>query len=130
LAKFKVWNENELPHTEMFKGDKIVIPAKGFVVMDRDDAVAFRGAFVAPIINDGNADPRTFKKIRIEKIEDAAEVIKEPSTIRCQACSYETETSKDLLEHVKANHMDALTVDAVAEKEIEARKRGRPAKAS
>lgn len=131
MAKFKVWNENSLDHVEMFKGDRIVIPAKGYVVMDRDDAVAFRGAFVAPIISDGNADPRTFKKIRLEKIEGDVEVQTKPEAEHiCQACKYKASSEKDLTEHASAMHGDAITVDEEAEKEIAAKKRGRPAKAA
>lgn len=131
MSQYKVWNENDLPHTEMFKGDKITIPAKGYVVMQRDDAIAFRGSFVAPVIVDGNADPRTFKKIRLEKIEGGAEVkANARAEPICQACKYQASSEKDLAEHVQAMHSDSIVVDEQAEKEIEARKRGRPAKAA
>jgi hypothetical protein len=129
MAKVKVWNDNSIEHVEMFKGDQIRIPPNGFILMERDEAVAFKGAFIAPIINDGNANPKTFKKIRLTPVEGE---VMEPKAIEpiCQSCAYKASSDKDLLEHIGAMHKDAGFVDVTAEKEIEARKRGRPAKAA
>lgn len=129
MPKFKVWNDNDHPHTEMFKGDKITILPKKYVVMQEDDAVMFRGQFYPPVLDgDGQALPTSYKKIRIELHDDGAvvEEVSEPKHI-CQACKYEADSAKDLLEHVNVTHKDALIVDEEAEKEI--KKRGRPAKA-
>jgi hypothetical protein len=131
MPKFKVWNDNDLEHVEIFKGDKIQIPAKSYVLMERDDAVAFKGAFLAPVISDGVANPKTFKKIRIElHSADEAPAAKAPEEPICQACKYKASSDRDLAEHVQAMHRESIVVDEQAEKEIEAKKRGRPAKAA
>ncbi len=75
MAKVKVWNDNKHPHTEMYKGDKITIPAGEFIEMDWEEAMQFKGQFtgVAPVKSEddgkggmGEADPRFFKMIRVE----------------------------------------------------------------
>lgn len=68
MAKVKVWNDNKYPHTETFKGDKITIPAGGFIEMDYVEAVEFQGQFT-PIkkLGTGADDPTGFKMIRVEQ---------------------------------------------------------------
>lgn len=67
----KVYNDNQYPHVEKFKGKTIEIPAKEFIEMDRDEALQFQGQFRAPRKRgDGTDDPRFFKKIRVVGGED------------------------------------------------------------
>lgn len=35
----KVWNDHDKDHVEMFKGEEIRVPAKGFVKIDRKSVV-------------------------------------------------------------------------------------------
>lgn len=67
----KVWNDNKYDYKEKFKGEEISIPAGGFVEMNRDDAVMFKGSF-SPISTDvdGNPHPKSFKRIRLEHIAE------------------------------------------------------------
>ena len=63
--KVKVWNDNKYPHSESFKGQVIAIEPGGFVEMDFEDAVDFKGQFTAPRLDGNDApDPRYFKMIR------------------------------------------------------------------
>lgn len=69
MSKVKVWNDNEYPHEEEFKGEKIRIEAHQFIEMDWEEAVEFKGQYT-PIkfLGDGQThDPRGFKKIRVER---------------------------------------------------------------
>lgn len=75
MAKVKVWNRNKYPHKELYKGDQVVIPAGGFIEMDWEEAVQFKGQFtgMAPLKSEddgaggmGEPDPRFFKMIEVE----------------------------------------------------------------
>lgn len=65
----KVWNDNVHPHTEKYKGDMITIPAGGFVEMEWEEGIQFKGQFtgLAPIVPEtGQPDARKFKMIRVD----------------------------------------------------------------
>ena len=79
MAKVKVWNDNKYPHKESYKGDMVVIPAGGFVEMDWEEAIQFKGQFtgMAPLkaTDDGlggmgEPDPKFFKMIRVDPPAD------------------------------------------------------------
>jgi hypothetical protein len=63
----KVWNDNHLPFVQDFRGDRIDIPAKGFVEMEYDDANSFLGKpFPMQFDGMGQPKPEGFKQLRIE----------------------------------------------------------------
>lgn len=77
----KVWNDNVHPHSERFRGDLVVIPAKSFVEMEWEDAIQFKGQFTPMEMprkegaraedeedSVGGPDPRCFKMIRVEYV--------------------------------------------------------------
>ena len=117
----QVWNDNIYPYRENFKGQKIEIPPKKYILMDSEEANLFKGTF-SPIIPDADGKPTVecYKMIRIEKHEEGSEpeVIVDP--LKCNACAYGAASDIDLKEHVKANH--EIFVDEVAEKELSKRK--------
>lgn len=63
----KVWNDNHLPFSQVFKGDKVTIPANSCIEMEYDEAVSFK-SYPFPMAFDGmgQQDPKSFKKIRVE----------------------------------------------------------------
>jgi len=67
MAKTKLWNDNDHEHREKFKGAEVVIPAKGFIEMDFEEACELKGQFT-PIVMlaEGVPDPKSFKKLRVE----------------------------------------------------------------
>lgn len=110
----KVWNDNVHPHKEVFKEKTIEIPPKGFVTMEWEDAVDFRGKYT-PIALDGGGAPlsTSFKMIRLERISD--EVAK-PTGMKCQACNEEHPDLKTLHQHIKDRHLaDLVDEDGVNE---------------
>jgi hypothetical protein len=65
--KVKVFNDDTREYRETFRGDDICIPAGGFIMMERAEAIAFKGQW-CPIIEDGNKNKLNAKKIRIEDL--------------------------------------------------------------
>lgn len=122
MAKAKVYNDNVYPYKEKFKGDEIMIPAKGFIEMEEFDAYEFKGSFNSPVLGvDGDHKPEGFKMIRVVKLSDSAE--EKDETIKCMACSYRAENAADLNEHSK-EHADRVLVDEEAEKATKSKRKG------
>lgn len=70
MALVRVWNDNVYPHEERFKGKLITIEPGQYIEMDDDDAQMFKGQFTQILKRgDGTFDPRSFKKIRVERLE-------------------------------------------------------------
>lgn len=68
MPKVKVWNDNTIEHVEKFKDEEVRIPAGGFVEMEWEEAIEFKGQFKPMIIRaDGTHDPKGFKKIRVDR---------------------------------------------------------------
>jgi hypothetical protein len=115
----RVWNDNKYDHKEKFKGDIVIIPAGGYVEMNRDDAVLFKGQFTPMIKNKGGReDPMGFKKIRIdynpkEIVEDV--VTKAEQATTCQACGFVAKSNAGLSAHIRANHMQQMVDDDARE---------------
>ena len=124
MAKMRVYNDNTHPYRELFKGDKIEIPSKSFILMDYDDAHQFRGTFAPPVLNaDSQHMPEGFKMIRVEKHTEEVEAVTSVETFHCIACKYKGESAVDLSEHAKAAHSAELVVDKLAEEALKTRKR-------
>lgn len=123
MANYRVYNDNTYPYEEMFKGDKIKIPAKGSIIMPEDDAVMFKGTFSPPVRNaDGQALPESYKKIRIELVDGSLpEVSYEPKFVN-PITGKEVE-SEAALEAELAQYKDQIIVDEEAEKTIRDRKK-------
>ncbi len=70
----KVHNDNVHDHKEEFKGSKLLIPAKGHIEMEYEEAIQFQGQCtgVAPQGEDGGPDARFYKMIRVEHVAPEA----------------------------------------------------------
>lgn len=126
MAQVKVWNDNVHPYEESFKGDMIRIPAKGYIEMDADEALQFRGSFKAPVKDaDDNDLAIGFKMIRIEGADGPTAKVE----YTCQLCKEPFQKEASLLLHAEHAHKADIFTDETAEAEIK-RRPGRPAKAS
>jgi hypothetical protein len=107
MPKARVWNDNDYPHTEKFKGETISIAAHAYIEMDYDDAKQFEGQYT-PIITDGekNPLPQFKKKIRIENLADGSQST--PAPLVCHATGQKAE-SADELRKLNAMHVDMLS---------------------
>lgn len=72
MSMVKVWNDNVHPFTQVFKGEKVHIPAKSFIEMQWDEAIEFK-SYPSPMEFDGmtNQKPESYKMIRVEGRPDA-----------------------------------------------------------
>ena len=113
----KVWNNNIYDHEEKFKGQDILIPSGGFIVMNKFEAVEFKSQFKQPIfLKGGVPDPKSFKKITIELNDDTINKTNTkapPHT--CQNCGFGAKSTAGLKAHVRANHLQ--TMEDKAERE-------------
>lgn len=124
MPKVRVYNENTFPYDDEFKGEKIHIPAKGYIEMDYYDAFEFKGAFKSPKRDgDGQPLPSSFKMIRIDETAQAPEVLSKEHA--CIACKYKAGTAAALEAHVKEAHSEQTVVDEEAEREIKARRKAK-----
>ena len=123
----KVWNRNTYDYSEEFRGKKITIPASDFIEMAYDEAVLFLGSFT-PIVRkgDGTFDPRSFKKLEIDKDDKAAiraermhsmDADEKEKVFVCHACAKEFLTKTGLEKHIKSKHMSDMA-DKEAMKEL------------
>ncbi len=111
--KVKVWNDNKYPHSETFKGQLITIEAGGFVEMEFEDAVDFKGQFTAPRLDGNDApDPRFFKMIRHEW--PSGPIVKADPLV-CHADGSKAESAAELLTRL-ASYSHLAVKDADAEK--------------
>lgn len=124
--KVRVWNKNEHVLKDQLRGDPIVIEPGKFVIMEDDDANIFKGQYI-PIYYDagGLQDPRSYKILHIEPIEEAKKPEVKIEQYACVACGRVLNSKDDLDKHVDEFHLDSLADPEVAEK-----RRGRPPKSA
>lgn len=123
--QIKVWNDNTYDYKETFRDRDIVIRAKGFIMMDRDEAEVFQGTYAGRLkTGDDQDDPRGFKMIRLELDPSAATAA--PKGFVCHYDGKTFQTQSELDAHEK-QYKDKVVVDEQAEQEI--KRRGRPPKA-
>jgi hypothetical protein len=111
----RVWNDNVHEHEEKFKGQVIKIEPKSYIEMNSFEAVEFKSQFKAPVfLKGGVPDPRYFKKIRIEHIEDdkiETSTTKASDEATCQKCGFAAKSMAGLKAHIRANHIQSMEND-------------------
>ncbi len=129
MAKWKVCNRHPdgLTHKEKFKDQLIEIPAGGFVLMDYEEAVQFRGQYFPMKKNpQGAPDPASFKCIYLEPLE--SELTKSEPTIKEFVCHFDGAkfpTQASLDNYIKQNYADQAFKDEAIEEEIQAEAKAR-----
>lgn len=114
MSMVRVYNDNIYEHREKFRGDEIIIPAKGYIEMNAEDAVLFKSQFTPIIRNKGGQDdPRGFKMIRIDynpaDVKQVRDVIAESEQeLTCQACGFVAKNKAGLAAHIRANHSSQM----------------------
>ena len=88
----------------MFKGEEIIIPPKGHILMDASEAALFNGQFIAPK-SDDSGQLITSKPLRVEllPLEDDGK-----STFICVLCARPYESPEVLEAHVRTAHPSAV----------------------
>jgi hypothetical protein len=134
--KWRVYNRHPqgFTHKEKFRDETIEIKAGGFVLMDYEDAVRFKGQYFPMIKNaQGAEDPKGFKVIHLEPDDgsSAAQPIIMQKDFVCHIDGAKFPTQALLDNYLKMNYADVAFKDESIEEEIakeEIKKRGRPAK--
>lgn len=103
----RVWNDNDKPYTEMFRDERITIEAKGYIEMDKSDAIMFMGQWV-PIKKHDNGQVLNPKRLRLEVVPLKTPVVEKKL---CQMCQEEFQTDKELALHSELNHAEAMVDD-------------------
>lgn len=115
MAKVRVWNRNDYPLKEMFKGDELTILPGEFCLMELEDAVLLKGQY-APIkvLGDGTMDPKSFKKLHIETVTPGAPTAAPGHA--CMSCGEVKGSKHELQLHIESRHADQekLTIDVPA----------------
>lgn len=128
MAKVKLWNDNDHEHREVFKGDEIVIPAKGFIEMDFEDAVDLKGQFTpVRFIRDGVPDPKSFKMLRHDWPKQHA--TRPDDALRCHADGSTAGSVAELAERLAAFANQRVT-DPELDAELKKQKESDAAKIS
>lgn len=120
--RYRVYNDNVHELRERFQGREICLAPGEYVEMNRDEMVLYKGQFKTPVIVNGVADPRSFKKLRIEPItadEPKSEAVtgsKDQKHI-CQKCGFEAKNKAGLSAHIRNSHASSM-LDEDAKKEL------------
>lgn len=120
----KVWNDNIYDFKDPdFKGTALVVPSKGYITMDWEEACEFRGKF-SPMPPEDHPNPELFfKMIRVEMPVGGFN-----ADIKAYTCHRTGKTFHDAdsyIMHMKKmmdEHRDDFLVDPVAERLMEQRK--------
>lgn len=104
----KVWNDNELPFEQDFKGTKVKIPARSFIEMEYDEAVSFK-SYPSPMRFDGMGQQTkdSYKMIRVEGSPQADHKV---LAFKCHADGSLHASQDALNEYVQRNHADKVDV--------------------
>lgn len=119
----RVYNDNKIDHVENFKGQSFNIPAGGYIEMEREDAVLFRGQFFPPKFNkSGIQEIESMKMIRIQPIVEQAEESKlekkeqsKKTELVCMKCGFEAKSKAGLSAHIRSNHTASMVDDDAKE---------------
>lgn len=117
----RVYNDNKYEHREEFRDEDIIIPAGGYIEMEREDAVLFLGQLFTPKFSKhGLQTDRSKKKLRIDEtvVRPGAKPEKAGETFKCQACNKDFKSKAGLQSHIRTHHKH-LMVDDDAREELE-----------
>jgi hypothetical protein len=118
----KVVNKNIHPFSQEHQGVMLTIPAGGYIEMEYCEAEDFIGTY-SPMWKgaDDQPDPRSFKKLVIEKPK-GFDPHHRPRSFKCQACGFEARDEDELRAHSEVEHLDAMADDDAKEEAIERKK--------
>lgn len=111
----EVWNDNDLPFVQEFKGEVITIAPHKYVKMDRDDAVEFKSKGF-PMAFDGSKNQKksSFKRIRVEGLYAEDEATETVTAFICHKDGSLHPSKESLEKHVSENFTDSLEDQDVA----------------
>lgn len=123
-VKWRVYNVHPMnyTHTEDFKGEKIVIKAGEYVVMDYYDAIQFKSQYF-PMKFDAmdQQDPVSYKCLKLEPDGELSSSKPVTTVYVCHFDNKQFQTLEALEAHVNTYYADKVLKDPELDKEIEVR---------
>lgn len=114
MALSKVWNRNKYEHREKFKGDEIVIPPGGYIEMEFEDAIQFKGQWTPMPPEDFVGDEaKYYKMIQVEWPKQHEE---KPNAHLVNHATGQTAASAEELKAMLSQFADRLVKDPEADK--------------
>lgn len=101
----RVYNDNVHPYVNTFKGEKITIPSKGYIILARSEAVQLKSLFLAhPATFDGsgNQKPESKSMLRVVPVPNTESVVEEKQWM-CHATGEKFDTEAQLKAYIKEN---------------------------
>lgn len=118
MSEVRIYNDNIYTYKEKFREENIEIPPKGFIRMDGDIAIMFKGSYTPVVVDGGGApDPRFFKMLRIVPDSGAEPEVKVEKFV-CNACAKNFTTPVLLDKHITDEHAEQITDEDEREKRI------------
>ena len=119
----KVWNDSDHDWSEVFKGEKLHIPARKFIEMEFYDAHEFKSQYSPIKIKaDDTQDEKSYKRIRVEKVAQEDGEVDRQEVFPCNLCKKVFNSEEALIKHSAKEHADDVIVDAMAEESVPKRK--------
>ena len=125
MGLVKVFNDNDIPYEEEFKGEMIKIGAGKYVVMDREKATLFKGTMIPIKVDAGGRQKKeSYKKIRLvavapdEKLQATRLQDKRTQKLRCHGCAFEADSLEKMDAHINDYHLDDLADQKEREKRV------------
>lgn len=102
----KVWNDNELPFEQIYKGDKIRIEANSYKEMEYEDAQGFAShPFPMAFDGMGQQTKESYKKIRVEGRPDTGNQV---TAFKCHADGTLHASPDALNAYVQSTHSEKM----------------------
>lgn len=122
MAQVRVYNDNKYEFKQVFIDEEIVIPAGGFITMEKKRAIQFKSYYSPIEIDaDGQPTPRSMKMIRLEDIKSGEPDV-DVEKFKCMACDKQFQTQKALDQHIDASHVEQLADKEYVEKKNKEKK--------
>lgn len=125
MALVKVWNDNSVAFSQLYRDVEIKIPAKGFIEMEYDEAIGFKSYPMAMKFDGmGQQLPESMKMIRVDPRPET-----EPSAVVMFKCHKDgsLHASKAELERYLADFDEGVFADPAGAQAVK-NKGGRPPK--
>lgn len=102
----KVWNDNTVDFVQEFKGDKIIVKAKGFIEMEYDEAVSFKSyPFAMKFDGMGQQTKESMKMLRVDGKPQGGNQV---TAYKCHADGSLHSSPEALNAYVQENHTTKL----------------------
>jgi len=104
MPMVQVHNDDHEDYVETYRNEKIVVPSRSFLDMERSKAIGFLGSFSGV---DSQRGTMKVKRLRIIEDEHQRSLrMKQPQdeSFKCQACGHDFLSDEELDVHISVHH--------------------------